>query len=119
MEATRAGMPAICVSHDNSGGPVVKDIHLENFNISIGGRDLIVDGSLTLSFGRHYGVLDFHYIKNLSILSSNERSRIPLHSIYFFFPQHIIMLYERKKINIRNYSVHDKNLVVNFEYVKH
>ncbi|KAH7513691.1 ABC transporter F family member 3 [Ziziphus jujuba] len=57
MEAAREGMPVVCVTHDNSGGPAVKDIHMENFNISIGGRDLIVDGSLTLSFGRHYGLV--------------------------------------------------------------
>lgn len=55
MEAARAGMPVVCVNHDNSGGPVVKDIHMEGFNVSVGGRDLIVDGSLTLSYGRHYG----------------------------------------------------------------
>lgn len=55
MEAARAGMPVVCVRHDGSGGSVVKDIHMENFNISVGGRDLIVDGSVTLSFGRHYG----------------------------------------------------------------
>ncbi|GMN31415.1 hypothetical protein TIFTF001_003244 [Ficus carica] len=57
MEAARAGMPVVCVNHDNSGGPVVKDIHLEGFNVSVGGRDLIVDGSLTLSYGRHYGLV--------------------------------------------------------------
>lgn len=57
MEAARAGMPLVCVNHDNSGGPAVKDIHMENFDISVGGRDLIVDGSITLSFGRHYGLV--------------------------------------------------------------
>ncbi|EXC14449.1 ABC transporter F family member 3 [Morus notabilis] len=57
MEAARAGMPVVCVNHDNSGGPVVKDIHMENFNVSVGGRDLIVDGLLTLSYGRHYGLV--------------------------------------------------------------
>lgn len=55
MEAVRAGMPVVCVNHDRHGGPAVKDIHMDNFNVSVGGRDLIVDGSLTLSFGRHYG----------------------------------------------------------------
>ncbi|KAF3956194.1 hypothetical protein CMV_018653, partial [Castanea mollissima] len=54
MEATRAGMPVVCVNHDSGGGSTVKDIHMENFNISVGGRDLIVDGTVTLSFGRHY-----------------------------------------------------------------
>ncbi|RVW14857.1 ABC transporter F family member 3 [Vitis vinifera] len=57
MEAAKAGMPVVCVNHDNSSGPAIKDIHLENFNISIGGRDLIVDGSVTLSYGRHYGLV--------------------------------------------------------------
>ncbi|KAK9187752.1 hypothetical protein WN944_019151 [Citrus x changshan-huyou] len=57
MEAVRAGMPVVCVNHDRYGGPAVKDIHMDNFNVSVGGRDLIVDGSLTLSFGRHYGLV--------------------------------------------------------------
>ncbi|KAK7393833.1 hypothetical protein VNO78_22397 [Psophocarpus tetragonolobus] len=57
MEAVRAGMPVACVRHESSGGPNVKDIHLDNFNISVGGRDLIVDGCVTLSFGRHYGLV--------------------------------------------------------------
>lgn len=57
MEAAREGMPVVCVNHDSSGGPAVRDIHMENFNVSVGGRDLIVDGSVTLSFGRHYGGL--------------------------------------------------------------
>lgn len=55
MEAVRAGMPVVCVNHNSGSGPSVKDIHMENFNISVGGRDLIVDGVITLSHGRHYG----------------------------------------------------------------
>ncbi|KAH7550085.1 hypothetical protein JRO89_XS13G0132800 [Xanthoceras sorbifolium] len=57
MEAVRAGMPVASVSHEREGGPAVKDIHMENFNVSVGGRDLIVDGAVTLSFGRHYGLV--------------------------------------------------------------
>lgn len=58
MEAVRAGMPLVCVTHnDGVGGPIIRDIHLENFNVSVGGRDLIVDGVVTLSFGRHYGLV--------------------------------------------------------------
>lgn len=58
MEAVKAGMPAVAVSHDSSGdGPTVRDIHMENFNVSVGGRDLIVDCTVTLSFGRHYGLV--------------------------------------------------------------
>lgn len=72
MEAAKAGMPVVCVNHDNSSGPAIKDIHLENFNISIGGRDLIVDGSVTLSYGRHYGEFDFLFLLLLlfSVISS-------------------------------------------------
>ncbi|GFS44443.1 general control non-repressible 3 [Actinidia rufa] len=55
MEATKAGMPVVCVNHGD--GPAVKDIHMQNFNVSVGGRDLIVDGTVTLSFGRHYGLV--------------------------------------------------------------
>ncbi|KAI8569822.1 hypothetical protein RHMOL_Rhmol02G0306300 [Rhododendron molle] len=55
MEATKAGMPVVCVNHGD--GPNVKDIHMENFSISVGGRELIVDGTVTLSFGRHYGLV--------------------------------------------------------------
>lgn len=57
MEAVKAGMPVVCVNHDSGTGPAVKDIHMENFSVSVGGRDLIVDGSVTLSFGRHYGLV--------------------------------------------------------------
>ncbi|KAK6263291.1 hypothetical protein QUC31_009107 [Theobroma cacao] len=56
MEAAREGMPVVCVNHD-AGGPAIRDIHMENFTVSVGGRDLIVDGSVTLSFGRHYGLV--------------------------------------------------------------
>lgn len=60
VEEVKAGMPLVCVNHDGQGdGPTVKDIRMENFNISVGGRDLIVDGSVTLSYGRHYGMLDY------------------------------------------------------------
>ncbi|RZC91469.1 hypothetical protein C5167_027534 [Papaver somniferum] len=60
MEAAKEGMPVVSVNHDNNvEGPAVKDIHMENFSVSIGGRELIQDGSVTLSFGRHYGISNF------------------------------------------------------------
>lgn len=56
MEAIKAGMPVVSVNHNgNEGGSAARDIHMENFTITVGGRDLIQDGSVTLSFGRHYG----------------------------------------------------------------
>lgn len=63
MEAVRAAMPAVSVNHDGGGGgSTIRDIHMENFSVTVGGRDLILDASVTLSFGRHYGEI-------LSILS--------------------------------------------------
>ncbi|KAG1359581.1 ABC transporter F family member 3 [Cocos nucifera] len=57
MEAVRAGMPVVCVNHGGNEGSAVRDIHMENFTVSVGGRDLIADASVTLSFGRHYGLV--------------------------------------------------------------
>ncbi|XP_073106286.1 ABC transporter F family member 3 isoform X2 [Elaeis guineensis] len=57
MEAVRAGMPVVCVNHGGNEGSAVRDIHMENFTVSVGGRDLITDASVTLSFGRHYGLV--------------------------------------------------------------
>jgi ATP-binding cassette subfamily F protein 3 len=34
-----------------------RDIHLENFTVSNGGRELISDASVTLAFGRRYGLI--------------------------------------------------------------
>lgn len=80
MEATRAGMPVVCVNHDGGGGPAVKDIHMENFNISVGGRDLIVDGTVTLSFGRHYGEFSFAPSQLLlSFLREKKETKIELY----------------------------------------
>ncbi|XP_062221437.1 ABC transporter F family member 3 [Phragmites australis] len=57
MESLRAGMPPVYVNHSNDGGPAVRDIHMENFNVTVGGRDLIQEVTITLAFGRHYGLV--------------------------------------------------------------
>lgn len=58
MEAIKAGMPTVSVNHNgNEGGGGPRDIHMNNFTISVGGRDLIQDCTVTLSFGRHYGLV--------------------------------------------------------------
>ncbi|KAK1308001.1 ABC transporter F family member 3 [Acorus calamus] len=58
MEAVKAGMPTVCVNHDGGGGGGgARDIHMENFTVSVGGRELIQEGTVTLSFGRHYGLV--------------------------------------------------------------
>ncbi|KAM0852654.1 hypothetical protein ACQ4PT_051619 [Festuca glaucescens] len=57
MEALRAGMPPVYVNHSNVGGSTIRDIHMQNFSVTVGCRDLIQDQTLTLAFGRHYGLI--------------------------------------------------------------
>ena len=47
MEALRAGMPPVYVNHSNDGGPAVRDIHMENISVTVGGRDLIQEATIT------------------------------------------------------------------------
>ena len=36
---------------------LTQDIHLDDFNISNGGKDLIADATMMLAFGRRYGLI--------------------------------------------------------------
>jgi hypothetical protein len=55
-EAAVQGMPAVMVNHGGVGeGSVPKDIRLDNFSISLGGKELINQASVTLAYGRRYG----------------------------------------------------------------
>ncbi|CAM6121308.1 unnamed protein product [Calypogeia fissa] len=57
-EAAVAGMPAVMVNHGGVGeGSVPKDIRLENFSISLGGKELINQATVTLAYGRRYGLV--------------------------------------------------------------
>lgn len=47
--------PVIIRSDVGSGGS--RDIHLENFSLSNGGAELIENASLTLAYGRRYGLI--------------------------------------------------------------
>eukprot|EP00250_Pteridium_aquilinum_P019406 c24419_g1_i1 orf=140-2392(+) len=58
VEALEANMPAAVVNHWNRDeGTAPKDIRMDNFSISVGGRDLISEASVTLAYGRHYGLV--------------------------------------------------------------
>jgi len=57
-EAANVGMPAVMVNHGGVGeGSVPKDIRMENFSISMGGRELINEATVTLAHGRRYGLV--------------------------------------------------------------
>ncbi|KAH7287997.1 hypothetical protein KP509_31G006600 [Ceratopteris richardii] len=58
VEAFEANMPAAVVTHWNRDeGAVPKDIRMDNFTISVGGRELVSEASVTLAYGRHYGLV--------------------------------------------------------------
>jgi len=52
--AARGNVPTIV---RNVGGGGCRDLHLENFSVSNGGKDLIEDATLMLAFGRRYGLV--------------------------------------------------------------
>jgi ATP-binding cassette subfamily F protein 3 len=41
----------------NRGSCAGRDIHLENFSVSNGGKDLIEDASVIMAYGRRYGLI--------------------------------------------------------------
>lgn len=58
MEEAEANLPAAVVSHlNNDEGGAPRDIRMENFSISVSGRELISEASVTLAYGRHYGLV--------------------------------------------------------------
>ncbi|RZC93730.1 hypothetical protein C5167_029377 [Papaver somniferum] len=74
----------VCVNHVNdvNGLAFVEDIHMESFSVSIRGRELIQDGPVTLSFGRHYGRLGrngtrSHFLFSLRYMSMHAIDGIP------------------------------------------
>ncbi|CAI5535767.1 unnamed protein product, partial [Closterium sp. Naga37s-1] len=64
-EAILSSMPLVTVSHGGDGTEGgAKDIHLSNFTVTVAGKDLISDASITLAFGRRYG---FHRQRSCSL----------------------------------------------------
>ncbi|KAG1664619.1 hypothetical protein FOA52_004494 [Chlamydomonas sp. UWO 241] len=53
-EAMRGKAPTII---RNAGSAGCRDIHLEDFNVSNGGKDLIDSATMMLAFGRRYGLI--------------------------------------------------------------
>ncbi|KAG2441206.1 hypothetical protein HYH02_010050 [Chlamydomonas schloesseri] len=41
----------------NQGGGGARDVHLENFSLSNGGKELVSDATVMLAFGRRYGLI--------------------------------------------------------------
>lgn len=61
----------------NRGGYGSKDLHLENFSISNGGKELISDATVTLSFGRRYGLVGRNGTGKTTLLRALAAHEIP------------------------------------------
>lgn len=69
----------------------VKDIKVDNFDISFAGRRILTDASLTLAFGRRYGVVGKNGIGKSTLLRAIARREINV-------PSHISVLYVEQEV---------------------
>ncbi|CAO3590088.1 unnamed protein product [Absidia cylindrospora] len=68
-----------------------KDIKIENFDISFAGRRILTDATLTVTFGRRYGVVGKNGIGKSTLLRAMARREINV-------PQHISVLYVEQEV---------------------
>ncbi|KAI9319315.1 P-loop containing nucleoside triphosphate hydrolase protein [Dichotomocladium elegans] len=68
-----------------------KDIKVDNFDISFAGRRILTDASLTLAFGRRYGVVGKNGIGKSTLLRAIARREINV-------PTHISVLYVEQEV---------------------
>ena len=77
---------------DASGGSGIKDIHLENFDISYGEKVLIKGADVTLIYGRRYGFVGRNGLGKTTVLRmiSEGQLRIPSHITVLHVEQEVI-----------------------------
>ncbi|KAK9804716.1 hypothetical protein WJX72_001738 [[Myrmecia] bisecta] len=73
-ESATAGAAPVIARNKGSGGS--KDLHLENFSVSNGGADLIEDATLTLAFGRRYGLIGRNGTGKTTLLRAMSQHQI-------------------------------------------
>ncbi|KAF6253822.1 hypothetical protein COO60DRAFT_386745 [Scenedesmus sp. NREL 46B-D3] len=61
----------------NMGGGGSRDIHLENFCVSNGGKELVVDASVSLAVGRRYGLIGRNGTGKTTFLRALSTREIP------------------------------------------
>lgn len=69
----------------------IKDIKIENFDISFAGRRILTDANLTLAFGRRYGVVGKNGIGKSTLLRAIARREVSV-------PHHISVLYVEQEV---------------------
>ncbi|KAG0174243.1 hypothetical protein DFQ28_002840 [Apophysomyces sp. BC1034] len=68
-----------------------KDIKIDNFDISFAGRRILTDASLSLAFGRRYGVVGKNGIGKSTLLRAMARREVTV-------PTHISLLYVEQEV---------------------
>lgn len=71
----------------------IKDIKIENFDISFAGRRILTDANLTVAFGRRYGVVGKNGIGKSTLLRAIARREVSV-------PHHISVLYVEQEVCI-------------------
>ncbi|CDH52535.1 protein gcn20 [Lichtheimia corymbifera JMRC:FSU:9682] len=69
----------------------IKDIKIENFDISFAGRRILTDANLTVAFGRRYGVVGKNGIGKSTLLRAIARREVSV-------PHHISVLYVEQEV---------------------
>lgn len=74
----------------------VKDVKIENFDISFGGKVILSNATLTLVFGRRYGLVGRNGIGKSTLLRTISRREISV-------PTHISILHVEQEVNCHTF----------------
>ncbi|RYP51694.1 hypothetical protein DL768_002995 [Monosporascus sp. mg162] len=78
-----------------SGGSKSKDIKIDNIDVSIGGKRILTDTDLTLTYGHRYGLVGNNGVGKSTLLRALSRREVPI-------PTHISILHvEQEEITAR------------------
>lgn len=75
-----------------SGGKS-KDIKIDNIDVSIGGQRILTDTTLTLAYGRRYGLVGNNGIGKSTLLRALSRREVPI-------PTHISILHVEQEVSM-------------------
>ncbi|RYP60163.1 hypothetical protein DL769_008233 [Monosporascus sp. CRB-8-3] len=74
-----------------SGGSKSKDIKIDNIDVSIGGKRILTDTDLTLTYGHRYGLVGNNGVGKSTLLRALSRREVPI-------PTHISILHVEQEI---------------------
>lgn len=77
----------------SAGAAKSKDIKIDSVDVSIGGKRILSDTSLTLAYGRRYGLVGQNGIGKSTLLRALSRREVPI-------PTHITILHVEQEVRI-------------------